>query len=100
MVLGTMTYAQLLFYSEWHGPRFLTAFSEQQGFRLCLSLIQILQALLLFPLCFKYTYDYLSYALDSGGKKKISEPIWQYVEVGKGRCEFNLFLELKRFSDA
>lgn len=33
-------------------------------------------------------------------KKKISEPIWQYVEVGKGRCEFNLFLELKRFSDA
>lgn len=33
-------------------------------------------------------------------EKKSVEPVWQYVGVGKGPCEFNLFLELKRFSYA
>lgn len=39
----------------------------------------ILQALLLFPLCFEYTHGYLSYT--QRGREKSVEPVWQYVNL-------------------
>lgn len=67
--------------------------SHSNSFWLVLNPLLILQASLLFPLCFDYTHDYVSYTQRVG--KKIS---WASLAIcwgGKGPCEFNLFSELK-----